>query len=130
MAIAALRAYAGPILRGVAVAALALSLLGLIELRVTHQRSDGLLSAIDVPDRAVALTTAGRLPRLDWQRFDQRSWLLVPPEKVRGLLERLRAAGVRRAFLVYPNTDAPTGLSLKAKPVPGYEWHTAEVRLS
>ncbi|MEY2426639.1 MAG: hypothetical protein QOI61_2211 [Actinomycetota bacterium] len=129
IALVGLAALPRSLVVGVAVATLALSTLAVAELRDTHRATTRVLDAIDAEGGALAITTAGELPRLDWAAADRRQWLLVPPDDVATLLRRLPAAGVHRVVVVYPDSRPPRGWTDRGRQVPGLRWRIVAVEL-
>ncbi len=129
LAVAGLRLQPVAIIRCVSIAAAALSVLALLEVRRIHARTDDLLSALRVPTDAVALTTAPQVPRLDWRRYDEREWLLVPSAAAADLIDRLHNSGVRRVFLLFPAGLRPDGVTGEAESVGDTRWRTVDIVL-
>ncbi|MDP1795536.1 MAG: hypothetical protein Q8K63_15470, partial [Acidimicrobiales bacterium] len=129
IAVAGLRTQPAMIVRCVVVAAAALSVLAVREMHDIHGRTDDLFSNVRVPFDAVAVTTAGLIPRLDWRRYDERQWLLVDRADAAELLDRLRSEGVGRAFLLYPRGQRPEGVSGTSERVGQTRWRTVNIVL-
>jgi hypothetical protein len=127
LAIVGLRSLPRAVLASVAAASVALTLLGVLEIRDTHRSTGALLARIHVPRDAIGITTASLLPRLDWAHYPDRQWLLVPPDEVDAVLKQLPAAGVHRAVVVFPDDRAPTGWHGRGEQIPGFGWRTATV---
>jgi hypothetical protein len=112
----ALLTGAGPSPRRAITAALAVGLLSLSvaslrELRRGHDGTQQALARIDeladqAGERPVVVTDSAALPRLDWDEFDRRRWVLADPASHPDLPDRLAAAGVERWVLVSADVAA------------------------
>ncbi len=112
----------------VVVAALAISSMGIVEIRRSHVRTEALFANLRVPDGAVPVAVSGALPRLDWRRYDERNWLLELND-VAALIDRLQRRGARRVYLVYPKHERPRGIPGVSHPVANTRWRTIDIEL-
>jgi hypothetical protein len=99
----------GPALvAGLAICSVALSAMGVLALRSTHRFTADLVASIAAAATGpapVIVTTEEALPRLAWATFDRQRWLLAEPADLPELIDRLRAAGVRRFAFVTSRLD-------------------------
>lgn len=112
----------------VVVAAIAVSSMGIVEIRRSHVRTESLFANLRVPDGAVPVAVSGALPRLDWRRYDERKWLLELND-VAALIDRLQRRGARRVYLVYPKRERPPGIPGVSHPVANTRWRTIDIEL-
>ncbi len=98
-----------PLVAGLVVCSLALSVMAVGSLQTAHRVDAGIIAAVERtagPGRPVLITTAPRAPRMAWPTFDRQRWLLSKPEDLAALVDRLRAAGIERfAFVARDESD-------------------------
>ena len=129
LAVAALRTQPVALVRCVLVAAAAMSVLSVREMRHIHRNTQHIFTALEVPADAIPVTTAGLVPRLDWRRYDDRKWLLVRYGEMKETLDRMQAHGVGRVLVLYPSGQRPLDLPGPSHRVGQTRWRTIDIEL-
>lgn len=107
-----------PLVAGLLVCSLAMSVMAVAGLRSAHRFGAGFVAAIDRtggPDRPVLVTSVALVPRMAWPTFDHQRWLLSTPDDLGPLVDRLRAAGIDHfTFVAHHGVGLPPGTRLES----------------
>ena len=110
-----------PLVAGLLVCAVVMSVMAVSGIRSTHRFTAGLVAAVDRasgPDRPVLVTTQALVPRLSWPTMDHQRWLLSKPADLGSLVDRFAPAGITRfTFVARGGADVallPPGLVREA----------------
>lgn len=101
-----------PLLAGLLVCSVVMSVMAVGGIRSTHRFTAGLVAAVDRaagPDRPVLVTTQALVPRRSWPTMDHQRWLLSKPADLAPLVDRLGPAGITR-FTFVARGDADLAL--------------------